>query len=323
MRDISSPHDADASEGVVDTQKIRFQNQPISSYRIGFIGAGKVGFTLGKHFSSHGLTLSGYSSRNLDHAREAAGFCGTRAFEDAKDVVAASDIVFLTVPDGAIEDVWHELRSHAQASSAGFLDQKVICHCSGALPSTALDGASDCGAFAVSIHPLFAVSNKYESYKAIPEAVFSLEGDAYAVGLAESLLDACGNIHQEIQAESKTAYHAAAVFASNLVVGLAHCSMEILKSCGFSDESAWKALAPLFLDNAKSVAARGPVDALTGPIERNDVETVRKHRSALDGIHADVYQDVSKVLVEVARRKHPDRNHEELEHLLNEERNQR
>ena len=31
---------------------------------IGFIGAGKMGFTLGKHLADHGFTVAGYCSKS-------------------------------------------------------------------------------------------------------------------------------------------------------------------------------------------------------------------------------------------------------------------
>ena len=42
--------------------------------RIGFIGAGKVGFTLGKYFREHGIEVTGYYSRSIQSASEAAEF---------------------------------------------------------------------------------------------------------------------------------------------------------------------------------------------------------------------------------------------------------
>ena len=41
---------------------------------IGFIGAGKVGCTLGKYFSTHGAAVTGYYDRNTQAAKEAAQF---------------------------------------------------------------------------------------------------------------------------------------------------------------------------------------------------------------------------------------------------------
>lgn len=40
--------------------------------KIGFIGAGKVGFSLGKFFVQGGVPVTGYYSRRRDSAEEAA-----------------------------------------------------------------------------------------------------------------------------------------------------------------------------------------------------------------------------------------------------------
>ena len=48
--------------------------------KIGFIGAGKVGFSLGKYFAENGAELSGYYSRTESSAHEAAAFTGSKAF---------------------------------------------------------------------------------------------------------------------------------------------------------------------------------------------------------------------------------------------------
>ena len=47
---------------------------------VGFIGAGKVGFSLGKWFAHNGVTVTGYWSRRRESAGEAALFTGTQAF---------------------------------------------------------------------------------------------------------------------------------------------------------------------------------------------------------------------------------------------------
>ena len=45
--------------------------------RIGFIGAGKVGYSLGRYLKEHHISISGYYSRSLQSAMDAADFTGT------------------------------------------------------------------------------------------------------------------------------------------------------------------------------------------------------------------------------------------------------
>ena len=93
---------------------------------IGFIGAGKVGYSLGKYLSVNGIGLSGYYSRNLNSAEEAAEFTGTKAFTTLEELLRESTVIFITVPDGAITDVFNNIRELG-------ISGKLICHCSGAL----------------------------------------------------------------------------------------------------------------------------------------------------------------------------------------------
>ena len=73
---------------------------------IGLIGAGKVGFSIGRFFSDGGVRITGYCSRNPDSAREAAAFTNSRYYSSIKDLTADSDAIFITVPDSAIRSVY-------------------------------------------------------------------------------------------------------------------------------------------------------------------------------------------------------------------------
>lgn len=50
--------------------------------RIGIIGAGKVGTTLGRYLSMHGRDVGGFYSRTRESADEAATFCRDRDIYD-------------------------------------------------------------------------------------------------------------------------------------------------------------------------------------------------------------------------------------------------
>ena len=111
-------------------------------------------------------------------------------------------------------------------------------------------------------------------------------------------------------------YHAAAVFLSNLVCGLASEGLGILEGCGFTPKQALQAAGPLFTGNCAAIAQKGPKNALSGPIERNDLETVRKHLAALDGQARETYATLSLSVCELAARRHPERDHAPMRNLL-------
>ncbi len=277
--------------------------------RIGFIGAGKVGFTLGKYMTVHGADVSGYYSRSSGSAKEAAEFTCTKHYTELKNIVEESDALFITCPDGAIKNVWELIRQYP-------LEGKCICHCSGSLSSAVFSEISLSKAYGYSIHPMFAVSDKRRSYMEISKAFFTIEGNEKYLNYWCDLFKGFGNSVRTITADCKVAYHCAAVFASNLVCGLFEEAVSLLKRCGFSDDEAGKAVAPIFLNNAESLAKYGAQKALTGPVERADIETVKRHLDVLTGYEAEAYKNVSLMITDVAQRKNPARDYSELKEIL-------
>ena len=286
--------------------------------RAGFIGAGKVGFSLGKYLAEGGIALSGYYSKSSDFAKEAAAFTGSRYYETLADIVGDSDTLFITVPDGCISEIWDDMRSLP-------IEDKNICHCSGSIPSTVCFNAEERGACRYSIHPLYAVSSKYQSYQELSKAYFAIEGSPSRLDDMRQCFENLGNRVGIISPEVKTLYHAAAVMVSNQVIALADMGAQVLQQCGFEKEDAEKALAPLILGNAEAVTSAGPEKALTGPCERGDEKTVAAHLTALgkakeagtlDEEILQSYRVLSKRLVKIAERKNPGRDYRKLKKEL-------
>lgn len=278
--------------------------------KIGFIGAGKVGFSLGKHFGLHGAVIGGYYSKNPLSARKAADFTGSRQYDSLDQILSDNDVLFLTVPDGEIQSVWSSLKMMPCVKN------KIICHCSGALSSYIFSDAEELSVFSFSVHPIFAFYSKTESYKQLSNAIFTVEGCPQKIDEIVSLISGMGNDVRVISGQAKTKYHAAAVMASNQMTALVHSAVGLLCECGFSPQQALDALIPLMSGNLSNITEVGTVKALTGPIERNDLQTVQAHLECLENGQRALYQNLSQVLVEIARQKHPDRNYDEMEGLL-------
>lgn len=277
--------------------------------RIGFIGAGKVGFSLGKYFAVHGIDVTGYFSRSQKSAEAAAEFTGTRYYGNIEDLVRDSEVIFLTVPDDAIAGVWEQIREIGAAD-------KIICHCSGVLSSEIFSDISEAGAFGYSIHPFLAVNDKLHSYEELSSALITIEGAPEKKEQMCGLFSKLGNQVLVLQAKEKIRYHAAAVMASNLVLGLAETALEELGTCGFTKEQATAALAPLMLGNVRHLLDDGVEHALTGPVERGDVGTVEQHMRVLSGDNLEIYRRLSEKAVRIAKRKNPERNYEKMEDIL-------
>ena len=87
---------------------------------------------------------------------------------------------------------------------------------------------------------------------------------------------------------------------------------ELMSQCGFCGEEINQALKPLFINNAKKLYATNCEDALTGPIERCDMNTVIKHFSVLDDEYYEVYKLISRELVKIACNKNKDKDYSVL-----------
>lgn len=279
----------------------------------GIIGAGKVGCSLAKYFMLHGLSLSGFFDADKNAAKTAADFAGTDFEEELEDLVRKSDALFLTVPDGLITIVWNQIRELP-------IEGKYICHCSGALSAEdAFPGIADRGAFGYSIHPLFAVSDRFHSYKELSDAYFTIEGDKRHLKDVKDFFQSFGNPVRLIEAADKLKYHCAAAICSNQVIALIQESIHLLGDCGFDEESALMALRPLIAGNVNKVLTDGCAASLTGPVERGDVQTVKKHLDCLEEKDRKLYALLSEKLLSVAEQKNPDRDYSALSVLLEKE----
>lgn len=278
---------------------------------IGFIGAGKVGFTLGKYFTENNLTISGYYSQNYESAKQAAEFTGSAAYRNLSELVKASDTIFITVPDGKIKSVYDEIKLCR-------INGKQICHCSGSLSvADTFPDISDYRAVGCSLHPLFPISSKFESYKELKNAFFCLEGDETHITEWQMLLNSFGNRTRVINSADKSKYHTACAVSSNLVCAIVDTSVSLLEQCGFSRNDALSALYPLALSNISNVFSRDTAQALTGPIERNDISTMKKHLECFESeTEKQMYKAVSLRLIDVAQRKHPETDYSEIKDIL-------
>src|SRR5471030_3221047 len=133
--------------------------------KIGFIGPGKVGVSLGRYFTHKGIKLSGFYGGNIKTTKEAANITKSKFYDNIQDIIKESDILFITTPDDIISIIDREL-------SKFDLNNKSISHTSGSLKSNVLYNAKNSGALIYSIHPMFAFSNKNTNLKELENIYF-------------------------------------------------------------------------------------------------------------------------------------------------------
>lgn len=245
---------------------------------IGFIGAGKCGMSLAHYFTYNNLPVYGVASRHE--------FSDVRiSCHSVENILKNCDIIFITVNDGSIKEVWDNLKKYD-------LQNKIFCHCSGSLSSDILGGNS------CSMHPMLAFNSKQTDVHVTEKAFFTVEGSDRAVLAIEDILKVTGNPYKIINKAHKVKYHAAACFASNFVVAVCDKAEELLTQCGFTPEEAHNALSPLMKGNMDNILKCGTKSAVTGPAARKDMSTIQNHRRIL-GEDVPLYDMLTKIILDM------------------------
>ncbi len=252
--------------------------------RIGFIGAGKVATAFGLYLKDKNQTIAGYYSRSKTSAQMSSTLVNTQAFTDIQTCLEASDLIFITTGDDQIEQVVSEI-CHLASERKNHLDDGLtkhirrIAHMSGAKSSEVLYPLKAFGYQCFSLHPLQTISDPIKGKELLSTCYYAFEGDE-DVQMNDwiKLLD--GPVVR-IKSEEKPYYHAAACMASNYLYTLVDGAMTAMEMAGFSRQTGYEALLPLILGTLENCRHFEPKEALTGPIARGDVETVKRHMSVL------------------------------------------
>ena len=244
---------------------------------VAIIGAGRMG---------RGLSLA------LEEAGvEATLLNRTRRPEDTLQ----APLVLIAVPDDAIGGVAADL-ARGQAVGEGH----IVLHLSGLLDRDALRPLADTGAALGSFHPLQSVADPSTAGARLRGAFAGLEGDDRALDAGEWLAGALGMHPVRLAPGAKAAYHAGAVIASNYVVVLASLAEGLARRAGVPPAEARVLYLPLMQGTVANLAF-GPATALTGPVRRGDVATVRRHLAALAPQERALYRALGLVALGLAR----------------------
>ncbi|MGZ8636868.1 MAG: Rossmann-like and DUF2520 domain-containing protein [Actinomycetota bacterium] len=239
------------------------------------VGAGRVGTALAVLWRGSGHRIVAVAGGAATPERAALHLPGVPVLDNVAAARGAGVVVIAT-PDGVIAGVCEEL------SGSGSVGPGVaVAHASGAVGLDALGPARSAGAAVLSIHPLQTCPTVDAALERIPGAGFAITADdegGFALG--ERLAREAGGRPFRIADAMKPLYHAAAVFASNYLVGVTAIAHELFDRAADGDDAA-ALLAPLQEATLANVARVGPAAALTGPAVRGDAQTVARNLEAL------------------------------------------
>lgn len=243
---------------------------------VGVVSAGRVGAVLGAALAAAGHTVVGASGVSRDSVRRAAELLPDVPLLSPDEVVRRADLVLLAIPDDVLAGTVRGLVA-VGAVRAG----QIVVHTSGAHGVDVLRPASAEGALPLALHPAMTFTGRPEDLQRIPACSFAVTADvddevAWSVG--EALVVEMGADPVRVPQSARPLYHAALAHGANHLITLVTECVDLLRTAGI--DNAERLVAPLLsaaLDNALRHGDR----ALTGPVARGDVGTLRVHLRVL------------------------------------------
>ncbi|NHZ42190.1 Rossmann-like and DUF2520 domain-containing protein ['Massilia aquatica' Holochova et al. 2020] len=268
---------------------------------LNLIGAGHVGRVLGRLFAATGaFAVQDVLTRSQAGAQDAVGFVKAGRAVPSMDRMRSADVWMLAVGDDQIGPVC------AQLARCQPLQGAIVFHCSGARSAAELAPATQAGALAASVHPIRSFADPAQVARHFGGTFCGIEGDCAALAVLTPALEAIGAQPVPIDAQAKTVYHAASVFASNYLVTVLDAALRAYQAAGVPEPVARALAQPLASESMANVFRLGAAAALSGPIARGDMDTVARQQAALaawDGPTGALYAALVAATADLALRK--------------------
>jgi predicted short-subunit dehydrogenase-like oxidoreductase (DUF2520 family) len=126
------------------------------------------------------------------------------------------------------------------------------------------------------VHPIKTFTDARLAAQTFPGTYCGAEGDLKALKVLRPAFTKIGARVLDIDPELKPIYHSGGVFACNYLAALIVAALRAHERAGLPRAASLKALEPLVRETVDAIFAKGPERALTGPIARGDVATVKR-----------------------------------------------
>lgn len=213
------------------------------------------------------------------------------------EVVAAADLVLVTVPDDALAPLCSGL-----AAVGAWRPGQIAVHTAGRFGVGILADAAAAGVLPLAIHPAMTFTGTSLDLARLASTTFGVTAAAPLLPIAQALVVEMGGEPLVIEEGDRAAYHAAIVHAANHGVTLVAQAAAVLARLGVEEPD--RLLGPVVhasIDNALRDAP-GSVSSLTGPVVRGDAGTVAAHLHALEGVPVtrSTYRALARATADVA-----------------------
>jgi predicted short-subunit dehydrogenase-like oxidoreductase (DUF2520 family) len=249
---------------------------------VGVVGAGRVGPALGAALQLAGHRVVAASGVSDASRRRADALLPGVKLVTPPQVLAAADLVLLTVPDDALPELVAGL-----AATGAVRPGQIVVHTSGAHGVRVLEPATQAGALPLALHPAMTFTGTSVDLARLAGCPFGVTAPAELRPVAEALVVEMGGEPEWVPEEVRALYHTALAHGANHLVTLVAQALELLRTAGVAEPG--RLLGPL-LGAALDNSLRSGDAALTGPVARGDAGTVRRHLAELGPASPDIGQ---------------------------------
>ncbi len=195
--------------------------------------------------------------------------------------VKDNNVILICTPDDEIEKVSNEILNYVINNPDFDIKNKIFVHFSGAKSLSVLKPIEKAGGFIACIHPIKSFASIEESIKTIKNTVYGVTLPENCPLFLRTFVDSFIKLLKgkiiEVQDSKKSIYHAAACVASNYLVALVNYAISINEKIGINPDNSLKGLTGLIEGTVNNIKKLGTKKALTGPIARGDVGTLKEH----------------------------------------------
>ncbi|MGH3917141.1 MAG: Rossmann-like and DUF2520 domain-containing protein [Pseudonocardiaceae bacterium] len=241
---------------------------------VGVVSAGRVGSVLGAALARAGHVVVAASAVSRASLRRAADLLPGAPVLPPDDVVRRADLVLLAVPDDVLPGLVSGL-----AATGTFRAGQIAVHSCGSRGVDVLEPATAVGVLPLALHPAMTFTGRWEDVARLSTACIGVTvADEIGWSVGEALVLEMGAEPVRVPPESRPLYHAALAHGANHLATLVRDAVDTLERAGVMP--AERLLGPL-LEAALDNTLRHGDRALTGPVARGDVETLRLHLRVL------------------------------------------
>ncbi|MGE5411948.1 MAG: Rossmann-like and DUF2520 domain-containing protein [Clostridiales bacterium] len=243
---------------------------------ISIVGAGKIAYSLVKALLDAGLNVTSVYSRRKEPSEKLAAKFNIPLYGDSLSAIdSSSELFFLAVPDSEIENAAYLL-----ANAKLDFSKCLFVHLSGSQDISHLKLLKSKGSSIASFHimqtfPSCEVVDIKDHFAAIETD--NAKTEKYLFDLAMKLK--LKPFH--ISSENKVFYHLTGVWASNFLIANLFSAFQVFQSAKISEVDFLQMVKPIISSTFDNVLKNGISSSLSGPVIRGDLETIKKHVSAL------------------------------------------